>query len=128
MKISSAGSIIGKLVDTISKDGFYLLNISPKADGTIPENQQQVLLAIGDWLHRNGEAIYGTHAWKQFGDGDWRFTVKQGVLYAIGKASGEPATLASLTPAVGKVTRSNRSAPGRLPSPRTLAAYPPVSE
>lgn len=57
MKIASAATIIGKLVDTVSKGGFYLLNIAPRADGTIPGDQQQVLLTIGAWLQRYGDAI-----------------------------------------------------------------------
>ncbi|GAB3453737.1 alpha-L-fucosidase [Massilia terrae] len=104
MRISSAASIIGKLVDTVSKGGFYLLNIAPKADGMIPDDQQRVLLGVGAWLQRYGDAIYDTHPWTRFGDGDWRFTVKGEALYAIGKAGGDN-TLASLTPAVGNVTK-----------------------
>ncbi len=103
MRVSSAASIIGKLVDTVSKGGFYLLNISPKADGTIPQEQQAVLLGIGAWLQRYGEAVYDTHPWTRFGDGDWRYTVRNGALYAIGTVAGRDATLASLTPAVGQV-------------------------
>lgn len=60
LRLASAGSIIAKLIDTVSKGGFYLFNISPMADGTIPRDQQEVLLNIGAWLEINGEAIYGT--------------------------------------------------------------------
>jgi alpha-L-fucosidase len=41
----------------------HLLNISPKADGTIPDDQKLKLLEIGEWLDQNGETIYGTRAW-----------------------------------------------------------------
>jgi len=40
------------------------LNIGPRADGTITDEQKNVLLAIGDWLNVNGESIYGTRCWK----------------------------------------------------------------
>jgi len=83
LKISSAESIIAKLIDTASKGGLYMLNISPMADGTIPQNQQEVLLKIGAWLDINGEAIYGTRPWKTFEDGAWHFTRKGDALYAI---------------------------------------------
>jgi alpha-L-fucosidase len=115
MTVSGGAAIVRRLVDTVSKDGFYLLNISPKADGTIPAEQQRTLLEVGAWLDVNGEAIYGTHAWKRFGDGDWRFTAKGGVVYAIGRADGGVAHLASMTPQAGKVVRVERLGGGALP-------------
>ena len=83
MKVASAASIIPQLVDTVSKGGNFLLNLSPMADGTIPQAQQDTLLAIGKWLETNGDAIYGTRPWKQFGEGKARFTTKGDAFYAI---------------------------------------------
>jgi alpha-L-fucosidase len=108
MRISDAGTILGRLIDTVSKGGFYLLNISPTADGLIPEDQQRTLLAIGAWLDLNGEGIYDTHAWTKPAEDTWRFTVKSGALYAIGLPAGKDALLASVPASLGKVTRVDR--------------------
>jgi Alpha-L-fucosidase len=65
----SPAELIQNLVDIVSKNGSLLLNIGPKADGTIPEEDREILLAIGEWLQINGEAIYGTTYWKTSGEG-----------------------------------------------------------
>ena len=99
----SPESLIQQLVDIVSKNGCLLLNVGPKPDGTIPEEAQRLLLDMGRWLNRNGEAIYGTRAWTVSGEGptkvrggsfhdtettgysaqDIRFTTKAGAVYAI---------------------------------------------
>jgi alpha-L-fucosidase len=102
-KYKSAGRLVDDLVDIVSKNGCLLLNVGPRADGTIPEKDREILLSIGKWLRVNGEAIYGTTYWKTYGEGptktstghlaehkdqpfiaqDIRFTVKDDALYAI---------------------------------------------
>lgn len=108
MKVTGGVAIIKRLVDTVRKGGFYLLNLSPMADGTIPEDQQKSLLEIGAWLDVNGEGIYGTHPWTQFGEKGWHFTVKDGALYAIGFQSAGEAVITLVNDSVGKVEKVER--------------------
>lgn len=61
--------LIRDLVDIVSKNGALLLNIGPRADGTIPEKDAEMLRSIGRWLAVNGEAIYASRPWKVFGEG-----------------------------------------------------------
>jgi alpha-L-fucosidase len=50
------------LIGVVSGGGNYLLNIGPEGDGSVVPFEKDVLLKIGNWLHKNGEAIYGTRA------------------------------------------------------------------
>lgn len=79
----SARTMIRMLAETASKGGNFLLNIGPKADGTIPAEIVERLEAIGDWMGVHGEAIYGTHAgpFKKLAWG--RATSRPGRLYLL---------------------------------------------
>jgi len=69
MTYYNTNALLDALIDRVSKNGTMLLNISPMADGTIPQAQQNLLLGIGDWLGRFGEAIYSNRCWQVFGEG-----------------------------------------------------------
>ena len=60
----SPDEVLYWLVEIVSKGGNYMLNIGPKADGTVPIESVNNLISIGKWLAVNGEAVYGTHRWK----------------------------------------------------------------
>ena len=99
----SSNEIICTLVDVVSKNGNLLLNVGPKADGTIPEGDRLILENLGRWMKLNGEAIRGAKVWRKSMEGptparegqfqdqkeqvftseDYRFTVNNGNIYAI---------------------------------------------
>jgi alpha-L-fucosidase len=115
--------VIHQLADVVSKNGNLLMNVGPRPDGTIPEGAAQTLLAVGAWLKANGDAIYGTRPWRQYGEGptkieagqfhdtdskpytaeDYRFTTKGDALYAIelGWPKGGEAVIHALAAGVG---------------------------
>ena len=63
------GTLIGDLVDIVSKNGALLLNIGPRPDGTIRDEERSRLQDIGRFLAVNGEAIYSSRPWRIFGEG-----------------------------------------------------------
>jgi alpha-L-fucosidase len=56
----STQTLVRNLIDIASKGGNYLLNVGPKADGTIPQESIDRLKEVGIWMKKNGESIYGT--------------------------------------------------------------------
>jgi alpha-L-fucosidase len=61
--------VIHWLIDAVSKNGTFILNIPGKPDGTIDSKEIAVLDKITDWMQVNGEAIYATRPWKVYGEG-----------------------------------------------------------
>ena len=105
-------SILCDLIDATAKNGCMLLNVGPKADGTLAEEDIRILTEIGDWLGTNGEAIYGSRTFMIQEEGptrpatgafsdrketvytsrDIRYTINHGNVYAIalkGDADGQ---------------------------------------
>ena len=99
----SGNEIIINLIDIVSKGGNLLLNVGPKADGSIPDGDRRILEELAAWMAVNGEAIHGAKCWRLFAEGptkaaegqfqdkkevpytsqDYRFTANHGAIYAV---------------------------------------------
>lgn len=74
--------IIQSLVDVVSKNGNFLLDIGPMHNGTIPQIMKQGLTDAGSWLKAHGEGIYGTKYWSTTpGLGSFRYTTTKDAFY-----------------------------------------------
>ena len=84
-RYKSIEDVMHEMVEVISRNGNFLVNIGPKADGTIPAPQVERLRAMGTWLKINGAAIYGSRYWKVCDQENEHlaFTTKGKNLYAI---------------------------------------------
>jgi alpha-L-fucosidase len=102
----SPKQFIDKVVNGVSHNGNFDINVGPTAAGIIPAYEQYPLLKLGEWLKINGEAIYGTRYWTTQAENDARFTSKAGYVYAIFlKWQGVEFKLKSVKPIAGsKIT------------------------
>ena len=84
-KFKSPNKVIGILSEIVAKGGCLALGVGPKADGTLQPEVVNTLLKIGNWLNKNGQAIYSTVNAAHYNDGKVWFTAdKNGkTLYAI---------------------------------------------
>jgi len=117
----SAASMIGNLVDIVSKNGALMMNVGPAPNGTIPADAVNSFLKIGTWLQEAGEAIYGTRPYHVFAEGptimgcgsfssevvdfkfnDFRFTAKNDTVFALamGATGGEEVVVNALGTAI----------------------------
>jgi alpha-L-fucosidase len=120
-----SGMMIRYIVESVARDGNACICVSLLPDGSLDEGSQRMLKEVGAWMRCNGEAIYGSHAWKIPGEGDiengklrmlpggklgrrqadfkfsardFRFTVgKNGSLYAFCLTVPEPGTQLKIT-------------------------------
>lgn len=118
--VYDSGMMIRYIIEAIARDGNAAICISPLPDGSLDAGSQTMLKEVGIWMRRNGEAVYGSHAWRVPGEGeqvngklkmlpgggltrrhaefafnttDFRFTVgKNGALYAFCMVVPQPTT------------------------------------
>lgn len=73
--------LVRSLVKMASAGGNYLLNVGPKPDGTIPDDQASAMRLIGQWLRRHAASIYGAEAGPKLADPTMRSTRTADCLY-----------------------------------------------
>jgi alpha-L-fucosidase len=120
-----SGMMIRYIIETVSRDGNAAIAVSLLPDGSLDDGSLRMLREVGKWMHVNGEAIYGSRAWKVPGEGekvagalkmlpggklgkshaefafgpqDFRFVVgRDGALYAFALAVPEPGAIVRIT-------------------------------
>jgi alpha-L-fucosidase len=117
--------LVDGIVDRISKNGVTLLDVAPKANGTLPEAQIIGLQKLGKWMGVNKEALYaakpapfvegGVDTWEA---GTLRFTEKGPYLYAIELGNQWP-------PDVGFADYKNSELPS---APYTIPGVKPIKD
>jgi alpha-L-fucosidase len=79
----SAQQLVQNLVECARDGGNYLLDIGPRGDGSVPEPAISRLQVIGQWLRRNGEAVYGAQRCRFPHGNIGVYTRKGNTLYTI---------------------------------------------
>jgi len=66
----NSGMMIRYIIEAIARDGNAAICISILPDGSLDEGSLKMLKEVGIWMRRNGEAVYGSHAWAIPGEGE----------------------------------------------------------
>ena len=144
LEYKDLAELVVTLVDAVGKNGNLLLNVGPRADGSIAARDRELLEGIGRWMDANGDGIYGTRPWRLAEEGpthaaegsfadqnaleytaaDWRFTAKDGDVYAFclnpAGASAADATGAGDRETARETAASDR---GTMRETLTIAAF-----
>jgi alpha-L-fucosidase len=95
-------TVIRNLITCSHDGGNYLLNIGPKADGSIPEESVKVLTEVGQWMQTGGQTIYGSDICQPRRSNYASYTRKGNTLYM--HVHFWPGTYVAITGLKNKVT------------------------
>jgi len=122
-----SGMVIHQVLEAVSRDGNYAINIPLKPSGDLDPGGLKTLQDMGDWMDVNSEGIHGSGSWDVWGEGhvvmqrgnlgpdhaktpytgaDIRFTTNNGALYAYLMAwpTDGKAVVRSLAEGAGTIT------------------------
>lgn len=68
--VYDAGAVIRYLLENTARDGATAICVAQQADGSLDKASVAMLKEIGRWMAINGEGIYGSRAWTQYGEGE----------------------------------------------------------
>jgi alpha-L-fucosidase len=114
--------IIRILSDTLDMGGNLLLDIGPRADGTIPKTEADTLRQVGRWVTKNQEAIYGSRAGipHDYYLGDSTLSKDHKTLYLF--VDGKPGGAVLLKGLANRVLVARVVGNGTMLSPKRLGA------
>lgn len=96
-RYKTAAEVISMLTETAAKAGNLLLNVGPRADGTIPEPAVRILTEAGEWLEKNGEFLSASSRSPFSWNNSARLTTKGNKVYVhLFHNPGEPFCLAEI--------------------------------
>ena len=77
----SPKTVVRNLITCAKGGGNYLLNIGPKPDGSVPEEEVRTLETVGKWIGKNGSTIYESEPFQGGGTPMADFTRQGNTLY-----------------------------------------------
>lgn len=95
-KPKSTQQVVQQLAKVVGRDGNLLMNVGPKADGTIDQDQVAVLKGVGEWLKFHGEAVYGTRGGPWLPTDEVAYTRKGKAVYVFLLTDGDRVVIPDL--------------------------------
>lgn len=99
--------ILCSLIESVSRNVNYMVNIGPRADGVVPQPSVDIMNFIGNWLEINSEAIYGATG-NPFNDNfPWGYVTRKGnnlYLHLLREPQGEQIILSGVVSGIASAT------------------------